>query len=121
MSVKKELQTILVIAGGLILMYFIFKNQSFLIAALVIGIPGFLIPFIRKWIVKIWFQIASILGFINSRILLSLVFFLILSPIALLRRLFSKDKLQVKRDKSRKTFYTTRIHQFQSEDFKNPW
>jgi hypothetical protein len=38
-------------------------------------------------------RVASVLGWINTRIILSFVFFVILTPFGLLRRLFGEDVL----------------------------
>jgi hypothetical protein len=40
-----------------------------------------------------WSRVAFVLGWINGRILLSLVFFLFITPIGLLLRLFGQDPL----------------------------
>ena len=51
-----------------------------------------------------------------------LVFFLILLPIALLSRLFSKDKFQLKKKgKEEKSYYHKRDYEFTPEDFEKPW
>jgi len=43
-----------------------------------------------------WMKFAFVLGWINTRILLSVFFYLILTPISLLMRLLSKDLLDEK-------------------------
>ena len=45
---------------------------------------------------KIWMKIGYILGWINSRIILGLVFILVLIPIALVMKLFNYDPLKRK-------------------------
>ena len=47
---------------------------------------------------KFWMQLGLFLGNINSKIILSLIFFLILLPIALIMRLLGHDPLNKKRN-----------------------
>ena len=44
-----------------------------------------------------WMKIGHVLGWINSRVILSLVFLLVLLPIALIMKLFSYDPLRRKK------------------------
>ena len=46
---------------------------------------------------KFWMKIGHILGWINSRVILGLVFLLVLLPIALIMKLFSYDPLRRKK------------------------
>ena len=46
---------------------------------------------------KFWMKIGHVLGWINSRVILSLVFLLVLLPIALIMKLFSYDPLRRKK------------------------
>ncbi|MBT3254637.1 MAG: sxtJ [Candidatus Marinimicrobia bacterium] len=54
---------------------------------------GFLFPLILKPLYVLWMSFALILGFIMTRIILGLIFFLIFSPIGLVFRLIKKDHL----------------------------
>jgi hypothetical protein len=64
-------------------------------AALVLG--GALVPKWLKWPSDAWWAFAMALGWINARVLLSVLFFLILSPIGLLWRLTGRDPLSRRR------------------------
>lgn len=55
-----------------------------------------------------WSMLAHALGFINTRILLAFVFFVVLAPIALIMRVIGKDPLERRRDRSRPTYWRTR-------------
>jgi large-conductance mechanosensitive channel len=45
---------------------------------------------------KIWFSFSELLGTIMSKIILTVVFFLVVAPIGLFRRLLKADPLQLK-------------------------
>ena len=85
-----------------------------------IGLISILIPPFAKVIEWAWLKFAMALGRINSRILLSLIYFIFLLPIAWISRLFTKDPLMLKA-KNSPSLYTTRNHQYKKEDLENIW
>jgi hypothetical protein len=64
-------------------------------AVLVLG--GALAPTLLKWPSDAWWAFAMLLGWINARVLLSLLFFVILSPLGLLWRVIGRDPLSRRR------------------------
>ncbi|MEM0998615.1 MAG: SxtJ family membrane protein [Bacteroidota bacterium] len=117
----KQLETILVITAGMIVFFFIFRQVAFLYVALGVATAGLAVPLAAKYIHLGWMGLAKVLGFINSHILLGVIFFLILTPLALLRRAFSrKDSLQL-RKKDGESYYTERNHTYEAADLENPW
>ena len=54
-------------------------------------------PIMLYYPYKIWMKIGSILGYINSRIILGAVFLFILQPIALIMKLFKYDPLRLRK------------------------
>ena len=63
-----------------------------------IGIPSLILAILRPGILlfpyKSWMKLGLILGWLNSRIILMLVFLIVLIPIALIMRLFGHDPLR---------------------------
>ena len=57
---------------------------------------GISIPSILYYPYKVWMKIGYLLGLINSNIVLGIIFFLILQPIALIMKLFKYDPLRKK-------------------------
>jgi len=49
---------------------------------------------------RIWLKIGEVLGWIWTRILLTIIFFVVIGPISLLMKLFGKDPLKFKFDKN---------------------
>ena len=65
--------------------------------AIIIGVSGIISNKISNAIDYLWMKLAKVLSFIVPNILLSLVFYLILFPIATLSRIFgNKNALQLK-------------------------
>ena len=55
-----------------------------------------------------WMKIGHVLGFINTRIILSLGFYLVFTPIGVVRRLFGRDSLHRKFESSQSTYRSPR-------------
>ncbi len=112
----------LVIVTGLLVIYFIFGSRYpwMLYAAVAIGVLCIAIPIVGEWIVKGWFKLAEILGAINGRILLSLVFFVILFPIAILSRMGRKNPLSLQSE-NKDSAFTERNHLYTSKDLDQVW
>ena len=76
----------------------IIMGHSFKEWTLWIGIPLLFISFIKSNLLfypyKIWMKIGYSLGWINSRIILGLVFIFILQPIALIMKFLKHDPLK---------------------------
>jgi xanthine/uracil permease len=60
---------------------------------------GLVQPRLLKWPSAAWWKFSSVLGYINARILLTLMFSLLLVPVSLLWRLVGKDPLARRRDR----------------------
>ena len=124
---KTQLETLLVISTGLIFLFGIFwyrgsSYKGLLIAAFCISVIGLISPWIAEKINFAWYKLAELLGRIMSPILMSIVFFLFLFPIALLSRVFSKnDSLQLKKKADGDSYYVDREHQYVAKDFENIW
>jgi len=57
---------------------------------------------------KIWIKFGEILGTIISPLVLATIFFLIITPISLILRIFGKDLLKLKKNKITKTYWMLR-------------
>jgi len=68
-------------------------------------LSSLLYPKLLKPIESIWMKFASILGYVMTGVILTIVYYLAVTPIGLLRRLFSKDPLGLKIDKSAKSYW----------------
>jgi hypothetical protein len=69
-----------------------------------------------------WIGLSHLLGTVVSKILLSIVYFLVVLPMALLRRLLGKDSLRLKQfKKSKSSIMHVRNHVFKSDDIIHPF
>ena len=117
----KQLETMLSIVFGLAVFFWLTHNRYLPPAILLISAIGLFSKYLTRKIHWFWMKLSHIMGAIMSRVLLSVVFFVFLFPIALLSRLFGKkDPLQLKRTQGN-TYYSERNHQYTAEDLENPW
>jgi hypothetical protein len=65
-------------------------------------------PEILKPLNKIWMGLAIVLGYVMSRIILTILFYLVLTPIGLLAKVFGKKFMDVKYNKSAETYWEKR-------------
>ena len=115
----KELETCIVIMTGLLVFWLIYKVKILIALSIGVGITGAFIPSVAWWIHWAWYKLAEALGYVMSKVLLSVVFFVILFPISVIYKLFNKDSLQLK--KKTDTYWTKRNHSYSAKDLEYPW
>jgi hypothetical protein len=81
--------------------------------ALALICPRLLSPLYRGWM-----KFGHVLGWINARIILGLVFFVMVTPIGLVMRLFGKDLLRMKMQKSA-SYWIARGKPLDPQSFRN--
>ena len=69
---------------------------------------GLIAPMILAPIYAAWMKFAFLLGWVNSRILLSVIFFIIFTPTALVLRFLGRDALDRRMDKKAISYWRQR-------------
>ena len=123
---SEPLKTVLVITVGFLVIYAIGKwrfekdlNWA-LIVSLVVGVAGLLSGYLARKIDFLWMKLALILSYIVPNIILSLVFYLILTPLAWLSKIFGeKNQLDLKNTKP--SLFKEHKKVFTKESFEKPW
>ncbi len=87
--------TILTISMGFLLIHIITNWQWAIFTSISIGFVGLVSNYMSDKIERVWLQLAKILSYIVPNILLSLIFYFFLTPLAFLYRLFNKDVLKL--------------------------
>jgi hypothetical protein len=65
---------------------------------------GLVAPSTLGPVYRLWTIIGRALGYVNSRILLSIMFFLLVTPIGLVMRIFGRDPMSRARSKEAKSY-----------------
>lgn len=72
---------------------------------------GLLIPGILKPSQRLWMAFAVIMGWLMSRVILILLYYLVLTPVALIARVVGKRFLELKWDRSQNSYWNYREKQ----------
>ncbi len=112
---KREVRTtwigftiIFLVIGSLLLYkgretYLYFYSASAFFAFFAAVAPMALLPLYRLWV-----KFAMALAWFNTRLLLAIVFYFLITPIGLTMRLFGKDIIDIKIDKKASTYWKKR-------------
>ena len=112
-------KTVLVITTGFIGLFFITNLKWALYLAMVVSIISLLSNAIAKKISFAWLKLASFFSLVMPNIILSFIFFLILTPVALLSRVFKRNQLRLKNVDT--SLFIQKGGIFQKEHFEKPW
>jgi len=119
MKKEKTQEVLLVITTGFLVLFSIYKKEWMLFVALGAGLVGVFLKPLAELIAKGWFKLGELLGFVVSKVVLALLFYILLVPISFLYNLFNKDTLDLKRQD--KSFWHKRDHEFKPNDLNNSW
>lgn len=122
MTAKKSnpIHTVLTIVIGFLVLYLIFKFSWALNMAIAIGILGLLSNRLSSLIDAAWMKLAKVLSYIVPNLLLSVIFYFILFPLALLSKLFgNKDELHLKNKATHN--WKERTSKIKKVDFEKMW
>ena len=120
MNREKNLETILVLCLGLIVLHLVLHIKVLLTLALLIGFLSVFSDFSAAKISWLWLKIAEMMGAVVGKILLSLVFFLLITPLAFLMKRSGKLTMKLKKVNSG-TMYDDRNHTYMAGDMENIW
>lgn len=67
------------------------------IVAALMGVPALVAPGLLRPVFRIWMWAAHKIGAFNARVLLTIVFYLVIAPIGLIRRIAGADPLGLRR------------------------
>jgi hypothetical protein len=113
-SDKQARKTALIVAAvlALISVWNIYRGRFTVVAvfggiAVLLTLIGLFVPVAARGFHRLWMGIAGVLGYVNSRILLTILYYLLLTPYGLISRLFGRDPLD-RRGASRDTYWVKR-------------
>ena len=112
-DLKKFAFTMAIVLAILATLIFIFGSHPeralwLSIFSLLFLLFALLLPMALKPLHTFWMGLAFFLGWFVSRILLTILFFVIVTPIGLMLRLFGKDLLNLKIEKDKNSYWIRR-------------
>lgn len=72
------------------------------------ALTGLVVPILLKPIYKAWMSFAVVMGFIMTRVILTIIYFGMFTPIALVAKLLGKDLLDERLNKRATTYWVKR-------------
>lgn len=100
------------IAFFVITLFILLRHKHTTLPTFIISVIFFILAFIMPTLLKpiyiFWMKLAFVLGWINTRLILFIIFYLIFAPIGLGMRLFGVDLLDRKIDKNKDSYWRTK-------------
>lgn len=112
--------TLLTIVFGLLSVNFFLEEKLIFYICLLISAIGVFSIKSSKIIEKIWYKLSFYLSQIIPNILLTIIFFIILTPIALFSKIFKNNSNFITKDNNN-SIYKNQIKQFDKKSFERAW
>jgi hypothetical protein len=105
-----------------LIVFFVTREIRYVTIATGLLLLDMIAPALFKPAAKVWFGLSHVMGTVMSKILLALVFFLVLTPMGLLRAMLGKDPMRVRQFKKDTTSaFRVRDHAFTPADIEQPF
>jgi len=102
-----------------LIFYFYFSNNFFLILSIIFLVLSFFYSSFLQPLNNFWFKLGILLGSIVSPIVLGCIFFLLITPISVIGKIFQRNPLKLDLDKNIKSYWVTRDDNITKENFNN--
>ena len=101
---NKNFGTVFFLVFLIISLFPLLKNENIRIWSIIIALVFLVLGLLNSQILtplnRIWFRFGILLGSLVSPIVMSIVFFGVVTPIALIMKIFKKDLLNMKKNKN---------------------
>lgn len=114
-------KTVNVLTLAFLIGYLVFSINWLLWVAFLLAIGNAFESRITSWIAEYWMKLAGILGNFNSKIILSVMFFIVLTPLAFVYRLFNRELVNHFRKNQRRSYFDDVNKSFTKSDFEKLW
>ena len=118
---EKDLETLALLAAVSLVFNLVFHKPVFILLALALLVVALAFEKAAARLAALWLGFSEVLGGVNTRIVLGAVYFLLLTPLAFVFRLFNGQGLRAKADPALETYFTGRKRLFAAADLEKPW
>ena len=106
----------------LLLLGVLLQNYLFVKFGILCLITAMTIPLLYKYVASFWLGLSHFIGTFASKIILSFIFYLIVTPVGLIRRLLGYDTMKLRQFKAgTESVMVLRNHTFKKEDINKPY
>lgn len=117
----KDLETIAILACACLLLFWLSAHKWLLLLALVLLSGAAFSGSFASAVSNGWLRFGKAVGGVSNRVILSLVFYIFLTPLAVLYRLFHKNPLSLNKQPGERSYFVNREHSFSAQDLRDPW
>ena len=97
-------------------------NWKFIIFSIVLLVINMTYSKVFRPLAIVWFGLSHLMGTFMSKLLLTIVFFSIVTPVGIIRRIAGADPMQLRKwKKNNDSVFTVRNYTFQPKDMENPY
>ncbi|RJP68730.1 MAG: hypothetical protein C4532_12195 [Candidatus Abyssobacteria bacterium SURF_17] len=105
----------------LLLAYYL-RNERFMALSAVLLVADMVWPKIFLYPARVWFGAAHLIGAVVSRVVLTVLFCALVTPVGFVRRMMGADPMQQKKwKKGTASVFKTRDHTYIPEDIETPY
>jgi hypothetical protein len=106
----------------LLVLWIFLKRRELVVVAMALHVLNMTLPQLYRPVAILWLGFSDLLGWAVSRIVMGVVFFAVVTPIGLLRRLLGKDSLKLRAFKTGdESVMLARNHVFTGRDLERPY
>lgn len=96
--------------------------KYFLALTIIILVINMIFPTIYRIPALLWYNLSKILGAFVPKILLTIVYFVLITPTAFFFKIIGRDIINIKKfKKNKKSVFRDRNHFFKADDIKHPY
>ena len=121
-NINKAKDTGLALVLILLIVEYIRRPGWLIICAMAVLVLTMTWPAVFKPLARVWFGFSHLLGTVVSKIILSIVFFVIVTPMGLIRKAFGADPMKTNLwKKGDESVLVERDHHYVKEDLEKPY
>ncbi len=108
----------------LILLITAYLKESLLLIFPAIGVLliAMIVPYVFMPIAILWHYLSLLIGNITNRIILTIIFYGVVTPTGIIRRCLGADPMKLKSwNDGKGSVFTERHHEFSPDDLENPY
>lgn len=120
-SKAKQKETMLTLCVAFVVWHLFSKTHPawMLYVGVGLGAIGMFSDFFSEKIHWAWMKLAEGMGWVMSKVILSVVFYVFLFPIAIISRILGNNSMQPERKSD--TYYHVRNHTYEKKDLEQVW
>ena len=114
---RKQLRQFGLMVGGILVLIGLWKlyqgkHETVRLILWLVGgflmVAGAIVPMLLRPVYWLWMKLAHLLGWVNTRLLLGIIFFVIITPMAIVMKVLGRDALNRKIDKNVNSYWIPR-------------